>query len=854
MDNDLERSVRLLEDALSTSGRGLFKKSLLKSRTDYDNRLDFSSTVANHELLKHLRRQQHPSFDETGSKLSHILQGDQTVIGNVLQANVAPWTTAVDSLYTEFFEVLQTHSGGQDILEVVTDLARCCSDALKVIQSLKCKVAVSHLDEEICLEKERNTWRLLFILYQDRLLAQNMMDDQGVMQYFGRSEKMCVQNLFKRDGLVRESQLIIDWLESNAADRDDEVLHFSDSTVGWENTLHQLQSAETIAFLSSRRIVSSLDPDAPNRERMPLHDLDSEDDKRLARKVFAEVRCGKLEEAQKLCRQTGHSWKAALFEGWRLFHDPNVKENSDNDAGSEADDGYEEMDSNELKEIEGNSSRDIWKIMAIKYCKQDYLNLYDRASIGAFCGYLNTLLPVCNSWEDSLWAYMRTLVDVRVESEIRDCVTRNGEYLPLPEEYWTQRMSLNEVFHNLESSKDALVREEAKRPDHVIQKHIIMDEIATLLLKFEEWIEDENLPTSFLRFLAHLVLFFDQIGQGHNREVMEKVLENYINRLMAMNETQMVAYYVSKLSPNNQVHLYAKYLENIIDEEERKTSLLYAEDSGLNVLAITKQVVENVRNIPHETEESGNLQHKITEVDNYKISSLDWVLFYENQRAEALVQVNGLIFTFLTLGKVDAAHLAFNKIPQDMVEKIIKEGEVSETLRQSIKEFFSYKAYLDANEAFNEWFKHCKCQPTPPAALPDNAQFPEKVAHQHRQSQHKAELERWKLTANHLAKNAKTKLYNVLLFPEGWLVGAVDDDYLRSACLPGIVLLIYSVLSESGQHAECVQLADIIASEKHCLYKVYSKEKLAEILEKLCESSVALLNAKKDPWGNETAA
>lgn len=86
-------------------------------------------------------------------------------------------------------------------------------------------------------------------------------------------------------------------------------------------------------------------------------------------------------------------------------------------------------------------------------------------------------------------------------------------------------MSLNEVFSNLESSKNQLVREESRRPDHVIQKYIILDEISTLMLKIDEWIEDEMLPTTFLRFLAHLILFFDHVGKGHNREISEKVLE-----------------------------------------------------------------------------------------------------------------------------------------------------------------------------------------------------------------------------------------------------------------------------------------------------------------------------------------
>ncbi|CAH1999739.1 unnamed protein product [Acanthoscelides obtectus] len=744
--------------------------------------------------------------------------------------------------------------GRHDILEVVSDLGRCCSDALKIIQGFKSKVAVTQIEEELCIERERNTWRLIFILYQDRLLTQGLMEDKGIPQYCGRSEKLCMQNLFKRDNLVREAQMVIDWLESNAADRDDEALHFSDSTVGWENTLHQLQSADTIAFESSREIVRHLDPDAPHYEKKPLHDLDMEDERRLERKIFTEIRCGKLEDAQQLCRQSGHSWRAAMLEGWRLFHDPNMKETNVDADPNDEDAGFEDMEQDKPKDIEGNCNRDVWKNIAIKYCKQDDLTSYDKAAIASFCGYIEAMLPVCHTWEDNLWAYMKAMVDIKVESEIRDCVTRYKVYSPLPDEYWAQRMSLNELFSSLESSRNRTVAEEAKKYEYVIQKHIILDDIPNLLLKFEEWVEDDEQTSHFLRFLAHLVLFFDQIGHGHNREIVEKVLEIYIKRLMDMNETQLVAFYVSKLNVRNQVLLYAKYLEAVHDTEDRKVSLEYAENSGLNIFAITKQVVENIRNIPHDVEESGNLQPKLTPVDKLKISALDWVLFYEEQRGEALFQANSLMFAFLTLGKLDAAQLTFNKLPTDIIEKINAEDKVGDDLNQAVKEYLSYKAYLDAHEAFNEWFKHSKSKPMPPEGLPENAQFPEKVAHQHRESQYRAELERWKLAHSHLAKTAKTMLYNVLLFPQGWLVGAQDDEYIRSTCIPKIVLLLYTVLSETNQHEECVQLADILAAEKYSLYKVYSRHKLAEVLTKLAESSVALLNERKDPWGNETSA
>lgn len=165
--------------------------------------------------------------------------------------------------------------------------------------------------------------------------------------------------------------------------------------------------------------------------------------------------------------------------------------------------------------------------------------------------------------------------------------------------------------------------------------------------------------------------------------------------------------------------------------------------------------------------------------------------------------------------------MAFKKIPTDSVERILAEKALPPEVSQILKEFLSYKAYLDAHEAFDVWFKQFGAKPIPPEDVPENAHFTEKVAHQHRMSQFKAETERWKLSTSHYAKNAKTLLYNVLLFPDGgWLTGAKDADFLRSKCIPEVVLLLYSILYESGLFGECVQLADILADEKHRLYKV----------------------------------
>lgn len=68
-------------------------------------------------------------------------------------------------------------------------------------------------------------------------------------------------------------------------------------------------------------------------------------------------------------------------------------------------------------------------------------------------------------------------------------------------------------------------------------------------------------------------------------------------------------------------------------------------------------------------------QRKMTDTDHFKISALDWITYYEEQKAEAVVQVNALIFSFLIQNKIDAAQLAINKVPSDTVSKIISTGK-----------------------------------------------------------------------------------------------------------------------------------------------------------------------------------
>lgn len=62
------------------------------------------------------------------------------------------------------------------------------------------------------------------------------------------------------------------------------------------------------------------------------------------------------------------------------------------------------------------------------------ISAYWRATIGMLCGNIEAVLPVCNRWEDFLWAHLRTIVNVAVENHIQTNKTSN--LIRLPEKYW----------------------------------------------------------------------------------------------------------------------------------------------------------------------------------------------------------------------------------------------------------------------------------------------------------------------------------------------------------------------------------------------------------------------------------
>ncbi|KAJ8008866.1 hypothetical protein DPEC_G00082890 [Dallia pectoralis] len=792
---------------------------------------------------------------------------DDLNMSSVMLKEEDPGEAASGSLFPDFLQSYLRHSTSA-VFDLLEEYEAICQDKVGMLQRMVSRATPGQQKSSKTagmrwlLQQEMVTWRLITSLYRDRI--QTELEDDIMMDVaaLNASEKNVMEQLFQRDAVVRQSQLVVDWLESIAKD---EIGDFSDNieyyakSVYWENTLHALKlrrNTDNSGF--NIPLVTELDPDAPIRQRRPLADLDREDDARLLKYLFTLIRAGMSDEAQRLCKRCGQAWRAATLEGWKLYHDPNI-------TGVGA----------ELLPVEGNPQRGVWKVCCWRMAEDEQFNRYERAIYAVLSGNLKRVLPVCESWEDSVWAYFRVLVDSLVEQEvIRSSGMDSEELDELPREYLETNWTLEKVFEELQATESKRVLEETKEHYHIIQTFVILGDLDGLLEEFSNWlIKTPALPSHLLRFMTHLVLFYNSLGLQLKEEVSVEVLKAYISLLMKEKQLDLIAFYVSHLPSDLATSQYAHFLEGVSESEQRQRCLELAREAGLDVAAVTKMVVENIR----ERDPEEFAHHDLTPAldtgtspeDQRKIDVIDWLVFDSAQRAEAMKQSNAIMRKFIACKKHDAAKEVFAKVPDDSVREIYRQWEehgldtpLPAEDENAIREHLCIRAYLEAHEAFNEWFKHMNSPPQKPS-LPPQAKFTETVAFEMKEKEYQMEHENWSGRLDVLTEDIKERIYNVLLFVDGgWMVDVREDAeedsershqmaMLRRLCLPMVTFLLLTVLQRTERHQESLRMADIIASDQHRLYEVFSKDELRKFLQKIRESSLLLLDKGLDPLGYE---
>ncbi|CAG4929649.1 unnamed protein product [Colias eurytheme] len=771
--------------------------------------------------------------------------------------------TAGNGLSEVFFEIIQS-SRPSDVLDTLGRLAQACCDSLELVEPWN-----RYSVQNYWLAEEANTWKLLHCLYADSLIEQPE-SFESILTQSTLSQQTLVNALYQSDSEIRLLQLLVDWLEATAAQQV-EVTRTAAPVIAhnihWGNTLHQLLLGTSL-FNKERNksMITNMDPDAPRRQNKTIHSDDMKDDSDLCKRVFTEVRCGKLNEAVSLCINAGQAWRAAVLQGWKLPHYSQIED-------SEAD-----------IESSGNKSRDLWKWCALAIANDTSENLHYRATVGILCGHLQRALPACQgNWEDLLWAHLRAQIETRVDKFLHEhyataeANTTSPEVLELLQsELPSAEQSLQQMFSAVKSLLDG--KKESNY--QTCQRYLMLGHIRSIMQDSLQWLNSAE--DRFVRFLAHLILILRQMGKDPQHDIGDMILEKYVSRLIdnliegACEFPELIAFYTSTVPTEKQIILFSEFMDRIHKSENRPDVVKAGLTAGIDVAASARMAIK--KSITDIQQGYGNVdvtltQATATEKDKSLITkvirSLEWLALLSNQAVEGLWLSNAMVRTFIFIGNTDAAITCLSSVKSMFSDFMGKISSSSSELR----EYLCLKAYLEALEGFATWYRHfISGQPKDVDPLPPDASFSDKVHHEQQCAHVEQQKTRWKNAVLHQSRHTKTLLYNVLLFPGGWLQDENDStsspnftqdekeerlkqlDTLRRLCIPEVIILILKILQSNDDvenHKEAVKLSDLIASENRCLYKVFTKAKLQEVLERIKESSLILLEKGRDMFGYE---
>lgn len=808
------------------------------------------------------------------------------------------WT----SLCHQFLDALEKHADPSEVFDLAAESEDICSDHLRILERLKKQRAGNSSsvpsDFLSMIRYERNSWRLARSLYSDRLTSANapipLCDESEVL-----TDREVVDQLYACKSIIREMQLVVDWCEQNYhediqdIEANDKIEFYSEGPHYWEHTLHKASKSK-VAVSSSTEMCLQMDPDASYRSGKEINQQDKEDEVRVMRFIFRNVRAGKLDVGRETAQKLGYHWLAAGLHGWMLHQDFNLKEPR-SEGG-----------------CEGNPRRDLWKYACWCASSTPTMSLMEKAIFGLLSANLSAVLPACSTWEDKIWAHFRCSIDAQIEEELR--TTRapkpvsarpTGQLansqrfsVDLPEQYWTNMRSSAEILQDISCSLNDHTWNREEKFHFLIQVYLILNDVDGLLSTIHDYISDKEsisslmsnkLRPQLLRFSAHLVLFLknaDQIVTDTQMQYYSSILEAYINYLIEKKFISLVAPYVAQMPSEMQVYCYSQLLKDITDKSERLKCLQLARDHNLNVEDITRSVVETMK-VSTEVDSvdssarantdfsiDGINSEPITDADQKLIRALEWLSVGNTQYIELLRQSNSLIRRFILSGKLLAARQVFNFTPRELVSAVQttwkkKTGsiELSPELKNQTKQHLCWDLFFRALEFFQDWAKLYQNKPTKPVK-PAAKKFCDRIAYEASEHQYLADLSSWQASLSQQAQMVATKIHDVLTFPDsGWLkeseitnVSRKESEIsqaqelatIRRRFVPQLAFLLHNILHVSACYSYAIRVSEIVASDLHGLHEEFTDEQMRLFVKKMRESSIAAMNENLDSLGYAT--
>ncbi|KAJ3441288.1 nuclear pore complex protein [Anaeramoeba flamelloides] len=645
-------------------------------------------------------------------------------------------------------------------------------------------------------------------------IIKELLQDPITPRYL--SQKKFVKKISKRDYNLNKQLKVINWLEksfeSNIKTRNEPML-WKDSRKSQPNKSFSIDS---------------------------LHELNEEDKKDEAefyKILFVHIRNGEIEKAIDWCREKKQYWRAASLSGGLLIDDST------------------NIEQNDFKSIiEGYMHRSLWKISCYEISKNSF-DEYERAIYGLFCWNISQVVTVCSTWEDYLWAYLKTNVNQQIDISLAEYLQTMKlrlskiqnelmydedfkEYLNLRKNIGHGVYSLDTIFKHVSSHSEFQNRKILNQRFNIIQALTIKEDWETLLTWMSEQVTGENFSRSFLRFCAHYTLILHKLNLATRNypAQFEKILTAYILHLIDFKYYPLVALYLCELPTENQVEIYSSLLEIVEKNDKLKHECISrAIYFNLKFKLITLRLYQNAKEEANEYElrlnnrkrerggekekrdrrsANNNFEeldfsfNKITSTDLKKIKAISWLCYEQSQRLDALEKSNELIREFLLDFKILSAKKIIEQIlPKDTEEILTENEQQTEDCKSQLYQLNCWKELFKCMDEFEN--------------IKEMLNNQENI-----------------IEIRNATKISELVMLQFLKKKIVWLSNDFNIhknntqfSHLQRIYIPLIFLKLWQIFNYTIQYNKALNLSILLADEEWGIYHFFSKDKLKKVLE-----------------------
>lgn len=474
-------------------------------------------------------------------------------------------------------------------------------------------------------KQETQTWDLLLRLVQLRFPSAERATSSPRRKSIHRfsTERDIWEDFLETNELALERRTVLQWLESTAndargdinelvqdlqrnADRGEITAH------GWIHTkaaikklkIHNsspgpLDSAQKNLFntAGTELLVTQLDPDASTRQQRRLEVQDEHFERSIWLACYEMLRRGwDLSRIRETCEEYTEVWRAVSMSGFP-------------DQRSTEEDAYENV-----------CSSSLWRRTCFTLARNGGGDDYERAVYGLLSGDISSVEPVCESWDDFMFAHYNALLKTQFDSylqqvrpwSLKSSNMSNVGVFDAVQFHGDPASAGKRLIGNLQS--DARTSPETIQPMKMLQGVLIANDFSNFIyqqgLALSKFANangtsslippNNNRPENeevtkyialddhdSLRVLTHVLLIFmglglDLGGVFHETEV-ENVIVAYISFLRLAGKEELIPLYSSQLSGQRRYAILCRNLIDVTDHEQRVTQIKLMRELGLDV-------------------------------------------------------------------------------------------------------------------------------------------------------------------------------------------------------------------------------------------------------------------------------